>query len=1113
MLDSQSQDFILDGRYLLHEKLGAGGMGVVYRATDRLTGGPVALKRVQMQGAFSINGSSDSLAVVLSREFQVLAGLRHPNIITVLDYGFDAERQPYYTMTLVENARTILEAGRGQPLAEKLRLLGETLLALAYLHRRGIVHRDLKPRNVLVTTTGQVKVLDFGLAISGDQPSSTAGTLDYMAPELLSDSTASALSDLYAVGMITYELISGVHPFRAEDISELVRSILYKTPDLKLLSLRARNGDSSAPSSNNENTTHLSAQGRRPMLESDTPRDPPTLPVVEPLPLTDTRPILPIQPSEPDVSGLAALIGKLLQKSPALRPQSAEAAIQALQSAVEDFSIVQESKEVRESFLQMPPFTGRAVELGRLRAGLAEARAGRGSGWLIGGESGVGKSRLLDELRIHAMIEGALVLRGHGVAEGSLPFQYWREVMRRLALTTTLSDFEAGVLKAIVPDIAQLIGRAVPEPPEMTGSSAQQRLVMTIVDVFKQQGQPILLILEDLHWADESLDPLRQLLHFVTEQPWLIVGCYRTEEMPQLPERLPEMTHLPLARLDETAIAALSRAMLGTAGQKPRVIDLLNSESGGNVFFMVEIVRALAEEAGSLGAIGERTLPMSIFTEGVKTIVERRLARVPIWAQPGLNLAAIAGVHIDLKLLVTASKSTMDEWERWLTVCVNASVLQRVDDVWRFSHEKLREALIAELTPDDRAALHRVVAQAIETVYPDNAAYNERLAEQWLGAGEPKRALPSLLRTVDILINLTGEYGRALKWIAQGLALTKDQPELIETRLELIQYRGRAHGHMGALEEAHASYVEGLAAAEQPRMRIVMLNGLSRVKWQRGAFAEAKSDAERALALATAYGDREAIASSLNTLGNATYRQGDWALARRCFTNALNLYESVGDRQQVAASLTNLAILAAYEQDWTTTRRCFEQALSAFRDIGDRYGVALCLSNLGGVATYQRDWESACDFMEQGLRAFRETGNRYGEADTLAGLAAPQIMLRNFKAAWKTIHQGLALARQIGAERALTELVIRSAQVFEAQGAHTRSAALAGFAETYPAADAETVQFWLLPLLERLRAVLGVEALAAAKATYAGADLDAIVSDLLEAQVDSSTVMVAVDPL
>src|SRR4051812_21003911 len=188
---AQRSTDLIGKRYQLLDKLGAGGMGVVYRATDRLTGQTVALKQVipstiDPDTAPTIYlGKESSFQLALAQEFRTLASLRHPNIISVLDYGFDQTRQPYFTMDLLENAVTINEAAVGLPLAEKIDLIIQTLRALTYLHRRAILHLDLKPGNVMVTD-GQVKVLDFGLS-SGRNEShrETTGTLAYMAPEIM----------------------------------------------------------------------------------------------------------------------------------------------------------------------------------------------------------------------------------------------------------------------------------------------------------------------------------------------------------------------------------------------------------------------------------------------------------------------------------------------------------------------------------------------------------------------------------------------------------------------------------------------------------------------------------------------------------------------------------------------------------------------------------------------------------------------------------------------------------------------------------------------------------------------------------------------------------------
>ncbi|MCI0580417.1 MAG: serine/threonine protein kinase, partial [Chloroflexi bacterium] len=226
-------------------------MGNVYRANDRLTGQDVALKRVITADellASTYGDTSYNPRLALAQEFEALASLRHPHIIAVLDYGFDDERQPYFTMDLLENAKTIVEAGHRQPLAAKITLLVQVLQALAYIHRRGLVHRDLKPGNVLVAPTlpgagslngvagvGVVKVLDFGLSVDINKATGTVGTLYYMAPEVLRGVSAGPPADLYAVGVLAYELFAGHNPFRDSDSVTVLDRILNVTPNVAVL--------------------------------------------------------------------------------------------------------------------------------------------------------------------------------------------------------------------------------------------------------------------------------------------------------------------------------------------------------------------------------------------------------------------------------------------------------------------------------------------------------------------------------------------------------------------------------------------------------------------------------------------------------------------------------------------------------------------------------------------------------------------------------------------------------------------------------------------------------------------------------------------------------------
>src|SRR5258708_6375794 len=233
---------VIGRRYQLQNEIGAGGMGTVYRALDRLTGGTVALKRITLTTEDLLFGSvstSQSLELSLANEFSILSSLRHPNLVSVLDYGFEANKQPFFTMDLIDQAQTIVAASTKLPLEGKIHLVSETLQALAYVHRRGVLHRDLKPGNILCSADGQLKVVDFGLSveISKATKSNSSGTIAYMAPEIFKEQPASISSDLYSVGMIAYEILAGKHPFDAQSISNLVEQVLYMVPDVAALGL------------------------------------------------------------------------------------------------------------------------------------------------------------------------------------------------------------------------------------------------------------------------------------------------------------------------------------------------------------------------------------------------------------------------------------------------------------------------------------------------------------------------------------------------------------------------------------------------------------------------------------------------------------------------------------------------------------------------------------------------------------------------------------------------------------------------------------------------------------------------------------------------------------
>lgn len=705
-------------------------MGEVYHATDCLTRSEIALKRVIVPAEklmFASRGASKDPRLDLAREFRTLASLRHPRIIDVLDYGFDEELQPYFTMRLLKNAQTIIEEGRTMALDERIGLLIQTLQALSYLHRRGVLHHDIKPGNILVVE-GEVKLLDFGLSviIEHDTPrvmEEIGGTLPYLAPELLEGEAASKSTDLYAVGVIAFELFAGHHPFDTSDPKVLFDDIL-NTP----------------------------------------------------------APVWSIAVED----NLAEVLERLLAKSENERYNDAEKVMRDLY-AVTGRPLPPETAEIRESYLQAAKFVGRERELAQLTGLLNEAVQGRGSAWLVGGESGVGKSRLTDELRTLALVEGALVLTGQAVNEGGSTYHVWREILRRLSITTDLSGEEASVLKSFIPDIGELLGREASDAPPLDPLSAQNRLFKTATEILRRQclAQPVLVILEDLQWADSnSLVLLDLISSIVSEIPLLLICNYRDDERPDLPDTLQGIQIFKLERLTEEGITELSESMLGIAGSSERVVALLQRETEGNPFFLVETVRVLAEEAGKLDEIATMTLPEKVFPSGVQEVVQRRLDRVPKEAQPLLRLAAVSGRELDLNVLRALSPDV--DMDSWLTTGSDVAVLEARGERWRFSHDKLREGLLNTIPDPALPGLYKRVAETIEKIYPGAPEQVTTLAHLWSAAlNEDKELYYSRLAGEQAMRNnanmeAIGYYRRALVLNKKlHYAEERDQQELL----------------------------------------------------------------------------------------------------------------------------------------------------------------------------------------------------------------------------------------------------------------------------------------------------------------------------------------------
>ncbi|HEX6088355.1 MAG TPA: protein kinase [Thermoanaerobaculia bacterium] len=224
------------GEYEIESFLGKGSIGKVWLAKHRRIGRRVALKTVQLTEKFEDEADAHEFYRRLQREAELCGAMQHPNIVTLYDVGYDDEVVSFFATEYVDGEPLLarLRRTRPLPLNEAMSIAADILRGLAYAHSKGIIHRDIKPANILLTAEGQAKIADFGVArplhSSLTATRSLVGTPNYMSPEQVKTTPVSPRSDLFSAGTVMYEMLTGVKPFGAPELSGILYNVVNHVP-------------------------------------------------------------------------------------------------------------------------------------------------------------------------------------------------------------------------------------------------------------------------------------------------------------------------------------------------------------------------------------------------------------------------------------------------------------------------------------------------------------------------------------------------------------------------------------------------------------------------------------------------------------------------------------------------------------------------------------------------------------------------------------------------------------------------------------------------------------------------------------------------------------------
>ncbi|MEU1117986.1 MULTISPECIES: AAA family ATPase [unclassified Streptomyces] len=424
-------------------------------------------------------------------------------------------------------------------------------------------------------------------------------------------------------------------------------------------------------------------------------------------------------------------------------------------------------------------FVGRDAELAALGAALSRADTGEPSALIIGGEAGVGKTRLLEEFLDRAAADGAVVGRGGCVETGADALPYH-------PLSTALRSLRRRIgpeLDAAVAGQEGELARLLPELGDMdhgrTEADGRARLFELTARLLERiaADRTLILALEDLHWADRSTrELLSYLLRALTDSRLLIVVTYRADDLhrrhPLRPalaeyERLRTVTRLELPRFDRSEVRRQLTALHGEAPPE-QLVDRVFARSEGNAFFVEELARSIAE--GSPGGISDSLLDLLLV----------RVEALPDEVQRVVRIAAGGGSEVEFRLLAAVTDLGEDELIETLRGAVGASVLEPADEgeSFRFRHALMREAVAGDLLPGERSRLSRRYAETLEAdpglVRSDERA--GRLAGYWFDARDPARALPATIAAAAAA-RMRHAFAEQHQLLERALELWDDAPD------------------------------------------------------------------------------------------------------------------------------------------------------------------------------------------------------------------------------------------------------------------------------------------------------------------------------------------------
>jgi predicted ATPase/tRNA A-37 threonylcarbamoyl transferase component Bud32 len=983
---------VLDGKYRIDGVVGEGGMGTVYRSTQLNLHRPVAVKVIR--GDFL----EDSVATArFKREALAVAQVKHPHIVTVLDFGVTAEAGAYLVLEYLDGCtlRERIDCEGALPLPIAVALMRQVCSAVHMAHTAGIVHRDLKPENIFLEGTAaapSAKVLDFGVAkvhgrkgavAHGGAPKSLTisgvfvGTPTYMSPEQCEGHDLDARSDVYALGCVFYEMITGRPPFAARSLIALLNKHVSDPPvppgalvpglphDIEFAVMRAL---AKLPEERHQSAAELAGSLG---LESHSPRPDETLPTITGTFYRDTA------------QQLAA---------PTVREGAAATAPATPRHNLPS---------------HVTSFIGRDREIAEVLSVLSTSRL-----VTLVGPGGMGKTRLSLQVALRSIsefrdgvwhVELATASDASTATKAVATALGVREETDRPLAGTLVSALATRHLLVILDNCEHVVGQCADLATSILGACPGVRLLASSQDVLGVSGENVRRIgalstpPPETHETPDDMLRFESVRLFV-ERARLATPQFAVTEKnaSHLAELCRRLEGIPLA----VELAAARVRMLSVEQILTMTRDRFRLLTGGGRTAPLrhQTLRATMDWSHSLLADDEAILfrRLSVFVGG--WTLDDAEAVVASELHPSAFVLHPSSILEILTRLVDRSLVAIDEGE--------ATRFRMLETVRQYALEKVREAGEENAARDAHRAWCVVLAETesrnlrsdAESAWLDRLEAehdNMRAALKWSsGDGRDDEAVARISAGLGWFWSTRGHWAESRKWFDVALASEASLPQHV--RAKLLYWAAILDMNTGDVDRAKRQLDACLPLWRQigdGQRTATTLYKLGELLASRGEYDAAIGLVEESLAISEALDDRRGVAYTVSVLGMIAMDRGDFDEAVRRYETCLGICRSIDDMRGVAGTLHNLGEIAGRRGDLATAEALLGESLAAAREFGYKPVAAASMQVLGNVANDRGNFARALEYFDEAMMVNRALGNQVGIAYVLEGIACSAAAL------------------------------------------------------------------------------------------------------------------------